>query len=110
ASSTINFNGVQLVSQNAYWSVPDFGPATAYSGTPAWTSANIPVVVNGNSAYIPVSYTPPWPVGASSTINFNGVQLVSQNAYWSVPDFGPATAYSGTPAWTSANIPLVCQP
>ena len=117
---TMNFNGVQFASRTGAFEYPGFGPASSYAYgrwyTPAWTTADIPVVVNGNSAYIPVSVGS-FSSGSSSgllTMNFNGVQFASTIGAFGYPGFGPASSYAYgrwyTPAWTTANIPLVCQP
>ncbi|MHB8315643.1 MAG: hypothetical protein ACYDCW_07940, partial [Acidithiobacillus ferrivorans] len=86
-------------------------------------SANIPVVISGSSAYIPVTtYNSIYAFGSSSNngiTTFNGVTISGASGI--SPLFGGSGSLGSGWTWNapqygwqydsaSANIPLVCQP
>ncbi|PKY09639.1 hypothetical protein B1757_13625 [Acidithiobacillus marinus] len=115
----MDFNGVKFASRATPFGYPDMGPPNThyhnFQYTPVWTSANIPVVVNGNSAYIPVSisYGNGGNYLSEMIMDFNGVKFASRATPFGYPDMGPPNThyhnFQYTPVWTSANIPLVCE-
>lgn len=131
-SPTANFNEsanvgsnpqyTQYVNDLAFPIAPDAGQVVNWqSGNPLPAGDYVYVAPlqqqNSGQWVLPVTVTPISYGRYGYNINFNGVQFYSQpltmgrNNY-SLPDFGPALTgtNTGNLTWTSANIPLVCQP
>ena len=110
----------QYVNDLAFPIAPDAGQLVNYtSGSPLPVGDYVgmaPLQQQQSGHWeLPVTFTGGgWGAQSGYNLNFNGVQFHSQSGNWYNPDFGPAYAsnsYSGNGlAWTSANIPLVCQP